>query len=66
MTAVQADWLTLLCAAVVVLTLPLAFGARRSALKRGEPMPGWGNALQGVGLVAVLLMALVNVVWGGA
>jgi hypothetical protein len=64
LTPVQADWLTLLLAPIVFISLGLALFSRRSASKDGAPVPGWGKAAQWVGLAAAILMALVNVIGG--
>ncbi|MET9965256.1 hypothetical protein ABZZ80_04850 [Streptomyces sp. NPDC006356] len=66
MTRVQIDWLTLLLAPLAVAGLLIAFTARQSAARRGEPMPRWGNAVQGVAIVFVLLVALMNMAGSGS
>lgn len=66
MTPVQINWLTLLFAPIGVVALLVAFSAARSAAKRGEPMPGWGKAVQGVGVAFVLVVAFVNMAWSNS
>ena len=66
MTPVQADWLTLLLAPIGVVGLVVAATARISASRRGEPMPGWANAVQGVSIACVLLIAVMNVAVSGS
>jgi hypothetical protein len=61
MTPVQVDWLTLLLAPFALVGLVVAFPAIRSAIKRGEPAPGWAKAVQGVAVTCALLIALLNV-----
>lgn len=65
MTPVQVDWLSILFGPIVVVALALAFFARRSTAKSGEPMPDWRKAAQGVGVALALFVAFINVVWGG-
>ena len=66
MTQVQVNWLSLLLSPIVIVTLVLAFSARRSATKKGEPMPGWGKVTQVVGVTLAMFVALINMVWGAA
>ncbi|MDO0913346.1 hypothetical protein QQM39_21610 [Streptomyces sp. DT2A-34] len=66
MTPVQVNWLTLVLAPLAVVGLVVAFTAARSAAKRGEPMPGWGKAVQGVAIAFVLLVALMNMTASGS
>lgn len=66
MTPVQANWLTLVLAPLAVVGLVVAFVAARSAARRGEPMPGWGKAVQGVAVAFVLLMAVMNMTVSGS
>ncbi|NUP20677.1 MAG: hypothetical protein HOZ81_32280 [Streptomyces sp.] len=66
MTRVQIDWLTLVLAPLAVIGLVVAFTAARSATKRGEPMPGWGKAVQGVSIAFVLLVAVLNMTASGS
>ncbi|WP_328439607.1 hypothetical protein OHA71_25620 [Streptomyces sp. NBC_00444] len=61
MTPVQVDWLTLLLAPFALVGLVVAFPAIRSAIKRGEPAPGWAKGIQGVAVTCALLIALLNV-----
>jgi hypothetical protein len=61
MTQVQIDWLTLLLAPIAVVSLVLSFFATRTATRTGEPMPGWAKVVQGVGIVTVMLVALLNI-----
>jgi hypothetical protein len=65
MTPVQVDWLSVLLGPIAIVALVLAFSARRSAAKKGEPMPDWGKGVQGVGMALVLFVALINMAWGG-
>ncbi|OPF78705.1 hypothetical protein VT50_0218265 [Streptomyces antioxidans] len=64
MTPVQVNWLSIVLGPIAVIALLSAFSAQRSAVKRGESMPGWGKAVQGVGIVFVLFVALSNMMWG--
>ncbi|BBJ41208.1 hypothetical protein SSPO_039260 [Streptomyces antimycoticus] len=64
MTPVQADWLSIVFAPIGVIALVTSFFARRSATRRGESMPAWGTAVQGVGMVLVMCVALINMTWG--
>ncbi|MGW6905915.1 hypothetical protein [Streptomyces sp. NPDC054940] len=66
MTQVQVDWLTLLLAPIGVIGLLVAFTARQSASRKGEPMPGWATATQGVAIVFVLLVAVMNMAGSGS
>ncbi|MGY0059020.1 hypothetical protein ACWY4P_21105 [Streptomyces sp. LZ34] len=66
MTPVQVDWLSLVLGPIVVVTLAIAFFAARSASKRGEPMPGWAKAVQGVGIAGALFVAFINMTGGGS
>ncbi|WP_369170759.1 hypothetical protein AB5J49_24475 [Streptomyces sp. R28] len=66
MTPVQINWLTLILAPLGVIGLLVAFTAARSAAGRGEPMPGWGKAVQGVAIAFVLLVALMNLAASGS
>lgn len=65
LTPVQVDWLTLLLAPIVLISLGLAVFSRRSAANNGVPIPGWGKAAQGVGIVAAILLGLMQIIWGG-
>ncbi|ARQ67753.1 hypothetical protein [Streptomyces marincola] len=65
MTPVQVDWLTLLLGPLAAAMLLTALVAGRSAIKRGEPTPGWSKAVQGVGMIFVLSVAVINMAWGG-
>ncbi|AZQ36131.1 hypothetical protein EJ357_23790 [Streptomyces cyaneochromogenes] len=60
MTPVQVNWLTLLLAPIAVVGLVVALGAKLSSSRRGEPMPGWANAVQGAAIAVVLLVAILN------
>ncbi|MFJ8754924.1 hypothetical protein ACIREO_37290 [Streptomyces sp. NPDC102441] len=62
MTPVQVDWLSVLLGPVVIVALLVAFFAGRSASKAGEPMPGWGKAVQGVAIALALFVAFMNMV----
>ncbi|MBO3677259.1 hypothetical protein [Streptomyces sp. NEAU-YJ-81] len=64
MTPVQVDWLSIVFAPIGVIALVCAFFARRSSSQRDEPMPAWGKAVQGVGMVLVMCVALTNMMWG--
>ncbi|MBA6441019.1 MULTISPECIES: hypothetical protein [Streptomyces] len=64
MTPVQVDWLSIVLGPLALVALAFAFSAQRSAVKRGESMPGWGKAAQGVGIAFVLFVALSNMMWG--
>lgn len=66
MTRVQVDWLTLLLAPIAVVGLVVAFTARQSASRKGEPMPGWATATQGVAITCVLLVAVMNMASSGS
>ncbi|MDN3056029.1 hypothetical protein PH213_16025 [Streptomyces sp. SRF1] len=64
MTPVHVDWLSLVFGPLALIALWSAFFAQRAAARRGESAPGWGKAVQGVGMVLLLLVALSNMVWG--
>lgn len=66
MTPVQVNWLTLVLAPLSVVGLLVAFVAARSAAGRGEPMPGWAKAVQGVAVAFVLLVAVMNMAVTGS
>ncbi|MFI1331113.1 hypothetical protein ACH4U7_13415 [Streptomyces sp. NPDC020845] len=66
MTPVQVDWLSVLLGPIVLVGLALAFFAARSASRRGEPMPGWGKAVQGVAIALAMFVAVANMTWGGS
>ncbi|MGH3742557.1 MAG: hypothetical protein ACRDT1_14700 [Micromonosporaceae bacterium] len=62
---VLVDWMTLLLAAIALVSAVCIVLATRSKSKAGgSSLPVWGKVAQGVAIVAVLIMALLNV-WGG-
>ncbi|RKN44028.1 hypothetical protein [Streptomyces hoynatensis] len=65
MTPVQVDWLTLLFCALGLPALLIGYSLGRSAVRRGEPMPGRAKATQGVGMALLLSVALMHMLWGG-
>ncbi|MEO3849390.1 hypothetical protein ABGB09_17410 [Streptomyces sp. B8F3] len=64
MTPVQVNWLSLVFGPVAVVLLLTALTANRSATRRGDRVPGWAKAAQGVGAVLVLCVAAANMAWG--
>jgi len=64
MTPVQVDWLTLLLCALGLPALLIGFRAGFPAVRRGERMPSWVRATQGVGATLLMAVALINMLWG--
>jgi hypothetical protein len=62
---VLVDWLTLLLAPIVFISLSFAFAGARSSKATGGPLPGWAKLAQGVGILCALLIALLWMLWGG-
>ncbi|MGI5215876.1 hypothetical protein [Plantactinospora sp. CA-290183] len=65
LTPVQVDWLTLLLGPIVLISLGLAVFSRRSASNSDAPIPGWGKAAQVVGIVAAMLLLLIQIIGRG-
>lgn len=59
MTPVQGAWLTLVLAPVALIALTVGFVASRP--KPGREVPPWAKGVKTVGLVAVLLVAFIQI-----
>lgn len=68
MSPVQVDWLSVVFAPVIMISLGLAFVAarRKSAREEGGPrLPTWGRVAQGIGVFSALFVGFIHVLWGG-
>lgn len=67
MTQVQVDWLSVVLAPVIIVSLGIALFAmrRKTTNESGRAvLPTWGRVAQTIGVVCALLVGFVQIVWG--
>lgn len=68
MNLVQVDWLTLVLAPVVVISLGLAFYTARQKWARSEDgarLPRWGRVTRSVGILSAMFLGFIQLMWNG-